>query len=427
MTPDQLEAFTHLKSLSSIRSRCSLLFSDPQKWLHFDYNESKLDDCADYVCNLIARDYKNGSIPMHSRWRHYDVNFSLSDLITEWKKEFNIKEIVVNLLDLFVVSVLLDAGAGDVWKFNGVGRSEGLALAALEMFKQGKFSSNKENKYQCDALGLQSLDLETLAKGFHVSESNPLVGLSGRLLLLQNLGKTIESQPKYFSGKEVRVGNMLDYLVGKRIEKEDGIVVDVADLWEVVVYGLNDVWPSTRTKYEGVGLGDVWPSKALASITSSLDQKPNFLYPSTENLVCFHKLSQWLTYSLMEPLQLYGMEFVGTEVMTGLAEYRNGGFFVDFGVITLCPSSYPSGITQGQIPEYNVDDDVIVEWRALTVALLDLVAQRVRLRLQKSEKELSLVKILEAGTWKAGREIAAKLRPESKGPPIKIKSDGTVF
>ena len=420
---DQL-AFKHLKSLESVRNRCSLLFSNPQNWLHFDYDESKLKDCVDNVCDLIARDYKTKAIPMHSRWRHFEVTDELDNLIGDWKSRLDTREVVMNLLDLFVVSVLLDAGAGDKYKFNGVGRSEGLALASLEMFKNGLFSSNPSNPFQCDSVGLQKLTLEELEKAFHVSDSNPLIGVVGRLELLQRLGKTVGSEPKYFeSGDCVRVGSLLDFLINNEstTKQDEVLLVDINCLWEVVVYGLNGVWPSTRTKFNGVGVGDVWNCKALANITQNLQPKPDYLYPGTESLVCFHKLSQWLTYSLMEPLQLYGIQFTGCEVMTGLAEYRNGGFFVDFKVLTL--KTKPST----PIPSFNVDDDVIIEWRALTIGLLDKVGEMVRQRLGKSEQELPLVKVLEAGTWKAGREIAAKLRPDTKGPPIQINSDGTVF
>ena len=71
-------------------------------------------------------------------------------------------------------------------------------------------------------------------------------------------------------------------------------------------------------------------------------------------------------------------------------------------------------------------DEVIVEWRALTVALLDRVAEGVRERLGKSPSELPLANILEGGTWAAGRAVAARMRPDG-GSPIQIVSDGTVF
>ena len=71
-------------------------------------------------------------------------------------------------------------------------------------------------------------------------------------------------------------------------------------------------------------------------------------------------------------------------------------------------------------------DDFIIEWRALTVALLDEVAVLVRERLGKTAEALPLACVLEGGTWAAGREIAKELRPDG-APPLKIESDGTIF
>lgn len=69
----------------------------------------------------------------------------------------------------------------------------------------------------------------------------------------------------------------------------------------------------------------------------------------------------------------------------------------------------------------------MVEWRAATVILLDKIHEGICRKLGVSSKELSLVQVLEASTWKGGREIAKKLRPETGGPPVAIVSDGTVF
>ena len=96
---------------------------------------------------------------------------------------------------------------------------------------------------------------------------------------------------------------------------------------------------------------------------------------------------------------------------------------MDTGVLQLKPVvSKSTGI-----PRFEVHSQVIIEWRALTVGLLDRVGSEICKALGKTSKELPLVKVLEAGTWKAGREIAAKLRPDKKGPPIEIISDGTLF
>ena len=70
--------------------------------------------------------------------------------------------------------------------------------------------------------------------------------------------------------------------------------------------------------------------------------------------------------------------------------------------------------------------ELIVEWRALTVALLDRLANTVRTSLNKSAENLPLASILQGGTWSAGRKIAAELRADG-GPPIRLDSDATVF
>jgi hypothetical protein len=116
---------------------------------------------------------------------------------------------------------------------------------------------------------------------------NELVGLHGRFELLKRLGTTIESA-QYFNG---RIGNLVEYLTlnGHR----DSISVD--SLWEVVI-GMGSIWPPTRTTIGGISLGDVWPSKAKSLIGQKLGKEAT----EDQGLVCFHKLSQWLTYSLVE-------------------------------------------------------------------------------------------------------------------------------
>lgn len=102
--------------------------------------------------------------------------------------------------------------------------------------------------------------------------------------------------------------------------------------------------------------------------------------------------------------------------MTGLPEYRNGGLFIDTGVLTLKPDDEKRGLArfkkEGElsgkgsmevVPMFTPDDDVIVEWRAVTVGFLDLLLEEVNsvLGLQGLDK-LSLPQMLEAGSWKVG-------------------------
>ncbi len=140
---------------------------------------------------------------------------------------------------------------------------------------------------------------------------------------------------------------------------------------------------------------------------------------ATSGLMPLHKLSQWLAYSLIEPLQTAGIRVTDIDGLTGLAEYRNGGLFVDNGVLAFRDA-------EDAQREHEVASSLVVEWRALTVALLDCVADGLRHRLRLDATSLPLAKILEGGTWAAGRLLARERRADVS-PPVKVISDGTVF
>uniref|UniRef100_M4BXD3 Uncharacterized protein n=1 Tax=Hyaloperonospora arabidopsidis (strain Emoy2) TaxID=559515 RepID=M4BXD3_HYAAE len=197
---------------------------------------------------------------------------------------------------------------------------------------------------------------------------------------------------------------MVDYLKERQTASGE---VSITDLWKVVVYGLQDIWPESRTRIDGQNMGDVWELPYLPE------------HEKAGRFVSFHKLSQWLTYSLMEPLQEAGFKITDLHLMTGLPEYRNGGLLVDFGV--LVPKS-----SSTLVDEFSPSAEVIIEWRALTVSILDELHAVILKRLNFTAEVFPLVKMLEGGTWKAGRVIASEKRTDG-GPPIKIKSDGTVF
>jgi len=173
-----------------------------------------------------------------------------------------------------------------------------------------------------------------------------------------------------------------------------------------VLRHLGPVWPS-RLELGGVPLGDCWRHPALATDDA------------TSGLVPLHKLSQWLSYSLLEPLQTAGLAVTDIDGLTGLAEYRNGGLFIDTGGLTLRD---PADLRRW----HTVDSTLVVEWRALTVALLDRLAALIRRRLGVGAEALPLAKILQGGTWAAGRQVARQLRSDG-GPPLAVVSDGTVF
>ncbi|KIW68696.1 hypothetical protein PV04_04620 [Phialophora macrospora] len=432
----------YLRSIHAVRERSRLVMDEAKvnALHHFDVDMTKFKDTADYVVSIIKRDFAGdyASIPPHGRWQHFEVGGRprVTQLLQTWPTSIDNQERARRLIDLFLVSVLLDAGAGTKWSYKSkesgkvYARSEGLAVASLEMFKAGAFSSDAAQPHQVDAAGLKKVTVETLAKGMQVSETNPMSGLEGRTGLLIRLASALQNEEIF--GVDGRPGNMIDYLISHPTTQAASVpVVLLPTLWSVLMDGLSSIWPATRTSIQGVPLGDAWPCEAMPR---SPPAQP------WETIVPFHKLTQWLCYSLMVPMtKLLNVRFAGADLMTGLPEYRNGGLLVDTGLLTLKEPDRQRGLkiyheTVGNgnavevVPTFEPSDDVIVEWRAVTVGFLDelLSAVNTGLGLQ-GPQQLTLAQMLEAGTWKGGREIAQVSRPITKGPPIGIISDGTVF
>ncbi|KAJ4293649.1 hypothetical protein N0V90_008933 [Kalmusia sp. IMI 367209] len=431
------------KSRMSFPDRTRLVLEKARKnqLKHFTVDMSKFQDTATYVVAIIKRDYAPdyASIPPHGRWQHFDVGGRprVDQLMASWPSTVDNQERTRRLIDLFLVSVLLDAGAGTKWQYRSkesgkiYRRSEGLAVASLEMFKAGIFSSNPNEPCQVDSAGLKKLDTSVLARGLQVTEHNVIDGLEGRAGLLMRLGNALQNQEVF--GLEARPGNMLDFLLSHPSTQASSVpIIPLPTLWNVLMDSLAPIWPATRTQIDGISLGDAWPCSVM----------PSHPTHPWENIVPFHKLTQWLAYSLMVPMtKLLHVHFAGADLLTGLPEYRNGGLFVDTGLLTLKPEDAKRGLSQYQrnaqvkgqpnmevVPLFTAEDDVIVEWRAVTVGLLDelLVEVNSLLGLSGSNK-LSLAQMLEAGSWKGGRELAEVSRPNTKEPPIMILSDGTVF
>jgi hypothetical protein len=249
---------------------------------------------------------------------------------------------------------------------------------------------------------LQRLTEAALADALQVTAANPLLGLAGRAALLRALGTAAQGAPQYFGTDCPRLGHLFDYLWAHT----QGGVLPARQILLAVLESFSPIWPG-RLCVGGVNLGDVWRHSQIPGAGL------------TAGLVPLHKLSQWLTYSLIEPLIAAGVTVTGLDALTGLAEYRNGGLLLDLGLLT---PKHDAVLTQVHPPEA----EIIVEWRALTVALLDRVAEQVRALLGLSAQAFPLVKVLEGGTWRAGRRIAREKRTDGS-PPLRIVSDGTVF
>jgi hypothetical protein len=399
-----------LLNATAVRERAHKMLALGDALPNFRVDPGKLDETANLVIDTTKAAYPTLDVPFHSRWRHFDIDgFDYWDEIDKAMAWPSLAERSRTAFDLVIVSVLLDAGAGPNWKFlypvsgETISRSEGLALASLVMFRNCEFSKWPSYPLRVDAEMLEGITEQKLAEGFQVTKDNPLQGVAGRADLLRRLGRTIAAKPEVFGRNDTpRPGGLFDHLAA--LAENNRIAAPVI-LREVLTH-LGPIWPS-RLTLGGVPLGDCWKHSALKTDDA------------TSGLVPLHKLSQWLSYSLIEPLQWAGIEVTDIDGLTGLAEYRNGGLFIDTGVLKLRDASAAQR-------EHTVDSELVVEWRALTVALLDRLADTIRAKLGMDRQLLPLARILQGGTWTAGRNVAKKLRAGG-GPPLKIVSDGTVF
>lgn len=402
-----------LRTTTAVRERCGQLLDRARvghsAW--FTVDDGKMRAAAAEVAAATRRRYPKLQVPFHSRWRHFEAGgIDRRKLLDQRLGNVPPQLRAHAYVDLTVVSVLLDAGAGQDWKYvesssgQTFTRSEGLAVASYHAFTSGLFSGDKLRPLQVDATGLRALPTDRLAQAFQVGPSNSLIGLEGRAILLRRLGEAMLEMPEVFTDA-ARPSGLFDLLVAD----EGGIAhtssVDVHDILSQVLVSMSGIWPMGQ-RIGGVPLGDVWRHSAVRGEGPS------------DGWVPFHKLSQWLTYSLLEPFHWSGVRLGGLDKLTALPEYRNGGLLLDTGLLQL---REPDAAQQTWHP----GDEIIVEWRALTVALLDELANAVRTELSLDARALPLAGVLEGGTWATGRELAQRLRGGL--PPLHVHSDGTVF
>ncbi len=395
------EDASELLTAAAVRNRCGIVFAAAERGetRHFRVVMARLEEAVRRVAEITRRRYPDLDVPYHSRWRHFSSGGV--DRASQVAPGATPDKAARARIDLAVVSVLLDAGAGPQWRFREaetgqiLSRSEGLAAASLRAMQSGLFSADPAQPWRADAAALARITPEALARAFQHAPGNELAGIEGRAALLRRLGEVCAAKPDTF-GTAARPGNLYDYWAARR----DALTAP--EILRSLLQLFGPIWPG-RISLDGVPLGDCGRHPAIPG----------------NGLVPFHKLSQWLTYSLVEPLEAAGLAVAEIDRLTGLAEYRNGGLFIDCGVVE------PRDPT---LLRRSLDalSEPVVESRALTVALLDQLASPVRERLGKTAGEFPLARVLEGGSWAAGREIAHERRTDG-APPLTVTSDGTLF
>jgi hypothetical protein len=471
-----------LRRPPTLRARCAAVTQAVAGGLspHFKLDRRRLDETADFVATIMQERHPDGLIPAHGAWRHLEVGG------VDRNAEFDallagrpVAEQARARFDLAMLGVLLDAGAGPQWRYTenadagdlpalalppqrrrtedlfalldqvaatpvaggastalptaqaadvpdtpcadaapqrtregAYTQSEGLAVAGFRAFVGGVFSATVDDPLRADAATLRHVDTAALRAVFQVTPNNPLAGLEGRAGTLARLGEALQAEADR-GGGQARPGLLYDRITVGGTRNE----VDAADLLGSALRMLAPVW-RTGILVSGVPAGDVWPHRWAGAGLGEAPGSEELIDRTTPGWVPFHMAGQWLVYTLVEPLAQAGVQVTGLDALTALPDAANGGLLLDMGVIV--PRS-PRELQRGWRP----GDEIVVEWRALTVTLIDELTLRLRERLGRSAIELPLAAVLEGGTRAAGQRLAQQLR--GGAPALKIEGDGSLF
>ena len=339
MTPSDL------MSAAAVRTAAERMFEGAlgDKLDHWHLDLSALKQIAILVANVTRENYPDLSIPFHSRWRHFTIGGT-----DRWKilssrlGDVEGIERARRAVDLVIASVLVDAGSGGKWSYvdqttqKRFTSSEGLALASLDLYRDIVLPVPG---HTLDAERLIKLTEAELARAFQVRDGNPLSGVAGRVALLKSLGEACLLRPDVFAiADRPRPGGLVDAIFERTVDGQ----IAARNILELLLDALGTIWPS-RLTLEGTPLGDAWryrPWQATEMMTA-------------DAIVPLHKLSQWLTYSLIEPLEDAGIRVTEIDGLTGLAEYRNGGLFVDGEVLRL---KDPTQAALAHKPDFDIGD-----------------------------------------------------------------------
>ncbi|MFM2069025.1 MAG: hypothetical protein RLZZ584_3934, partial [Pseudomonadota bacterium] len=328
---DWQRALLRLRQPATIRQRCAAIAAHVSagRSPHFTLERHRLPAVAQRIARLTQARFPDLVIPYHSRWRHFEAGgVDRKALLDDALRTQTIAGLRIATararIDLTLISVLLDAGAGPQWRYSEArsgqqfARSEGLAVASFDAFMAGRFSSSTELPLQVDATGLLGLRTHDLAEIFQVSRSNPLVGLEGRVELLHRLGEALLARPDLFTPIG-RPGQLIHAFVGS--DEADFVhppTVRAAQILGLLLEAFSAIWPSGQRfgPPDALGrpalpLGDAWPHPAAQSAGNAFGTPDAGWVP-------FHKLSQWLSYSLLEPFEWAGLTVTGLDELTGL-------------------------------------------------------------------------------------------------------------
>ncbi|MBE7939318.1 DUF1688 family protein [Ramlibacter sp.] len=392
-----------LRSTPAIRERAGQLLrrarAGDSRWFTVD------DGQAAATADLVVSCVRGRQPPLHSIWRAVEAGgMNRRGHLDALMGGLPIASKTHALVDFTAVAVFLGGMAARGWRYTEAasGRAfegeQGLAVATLHAFAGGLFSGDPQHPLQADSTGLRALLPAHLAAAFQVTEANALPGLGERATLLRRLGEVMAEQPEVF-GDAGRPGGLFDMIVtpfGHGVPH----TADVAahDILSQVLVSLSQLWPAGNTLGE-LALGDCWRHEAVRGEGASDGWMP------------LHERAQWLSYSLLEPFEWAGVKVRDVDLLTALPDPATCGLLLDTGWLRLRDPDMAQ-------EHWRPRDEIVVEWRALAVALMDELGSTLRERLRLDATHQPLARLL-GSAQAAGRAQAERLR--AGRPPLLVQ------
>lgn len=459
-TPEALSRhpLAALSDPATIRARCAAVLraAENNDSPNFTIARTQLPLLAERVAALALKRFPGRDQPVHSCWRHFEAGgVARTAELDAALAGRSPDEAARARFDLAVLTALLDAPPGPQWSFSeqatmdklalpaqrqdrdqlmamldqaAGGRSDaladpapapqagagarlsgaqGLGVACFRAFMAGVFSADPADPLRADAATLKLLDGAALRAVFQTSPANALVGLDARATLLNRLGQTAQDEARN-EGIDARAGLLCERLTHRgRLG-----ALTATELLGEVLRSLTPIWSGLR-RVQHLPAGDIWPHHWAGGEAGTEGAQDS----TSAGYVALHRPALWLSYSLLEPLQSAGLQVSGVCALPGLADSVHGALMLDSGVIV---PRHASDLGRS----WKLHDEFVVEWRALTLALLEALAAGVRERLASSAEQLPLARLLETSSA-LGHEIASGLR--GGAPPFAVESDGTLY
>lgn len=408
VSPNAAAAVLELRTVRAVRSRCDAMLAaaNVEQLEHMTVRLEMLPDAVKRVAEALGPISPDRPPPLAGRWRDFaaggrdrwrELGGSVAGATPD--------ELAKARFDLAVVASLLDADAGDAWTYREaetgsvLGRHEGVAVATFRAFQKGMFSSRAGDPLRADAAGLSKITAEGLEAAFPGAAEHALHQLERRAELLRDVGGALLQSPHLFGqGEGARFGGLFD-VCARRAARA---TLAARDVFGALAEGLGPALDGP-VALGGVHLGDVWPH------VSGGGDGPGV------GLVPIHRTLQLATYSLIEPLEEAGHTVADVHELTGLPEAWTGGLFVDTEVVVPKLEGTAAVVHAASAP-------LVIEWRALTVSLIDRLAEALRAELGVTETALPVGRLLPA--IRAAGQAAAQERRGSDVPPIRVDGDG---